>query len=364
MTTADQTSPQMLQSQRASGVPSDYNDEIDLIDIIGFVWRWRKSIIGSALAGMALGAGIWAFKHQSVGAPAAVGGQWTAMVTPATDGFQNALIVSNLTTFLKTDVGARPLFENPSILGAELNEAQIQRLTSQQQSGGGVLKAIETHGNQLAVTLDCAAGCNSEQMAKAVPAAINRTIAAFNLKFADPYEKAQEEISRRQLDLGLVKTQALRLFSRYGGLSRDFNQYVVTGLGGILATDKTGDVVMFLLGPVPETEPLRKKLIETQSKAQVAYVAAQDQVKLIKTASGVETLMHLPSLGETAELRQAQASALPTTGKGLNNIFVAIILGGLLGGMGGIFLAAIRAFFATNAARLRAVISGRETTGQ
>jgi len=32
--------------------------------------------------------------------------------------------------------------------------------------------------------------------------------------------------------------------------------------------------------------------------------------------------------------------------------------------MGGIFLAAIRAFFATNAARLRAVISGRETTGQ
>jgi hypothetical protein len=364
MTTADQTSPQMPQSQRASGVTSDYNDEIDLIDIIGFVWRWRKSIIGSALAGMALGAGIWAFKHQSVGAPAAVGGQWTAVVTPATDDFQNGIIVANLTTFLKTEVGARTLFENPSILGAELNEPQIQRLTSQQQSGSGVLQAIETHGNQLAVTLDCAAGCNSELMAKAVPAAINRTIAAFNLTFVDPYEKAQEEISRRQLDLALVKTQALRLFSRYGGLSRDFNQYVVTGLGGILATDKTGDVVMFLLGPVPGNEPMRKKLIETQAQAQVAYTAAEDRLKVIKAAAGVETLTQLPTLPGTAELHKAPTAALPSSGKGLNNIVVAIILGGLLGGMGGIFLAAIRAFFATNAARLRAVISGRETTGQ
>ncbi|MBM4253245.1 MAG: hypothetical protein FJ146_14845 [Deltaproteobacteria bacterium] len=361
MTTADQTGQPVLTAERTLGAGSDYADEIDLIDIIGFMWRWRKTIVSCTLTGLALGGGIWAVKHRPVGAPDAVAGQWTAVVSPATEGFQTALIATNLTAFLKTEAGAQALFENPSIIGATLNEGQQKRLASQQQSGSGALRGIEVKGTQLLISLDCSAGCEAAALEKSVPIALNRAIAAFNLKYAEPYEKAQEEVALRQLELGSIKTQALKLYNKHSGLGRDYSEFVITGLGAALATDKTGDVVTFLLGPVPATEPLRIKLINQQSEAQVAYAAAQEQLKLVKTGSGVETLTRLPLLSTGSELKQASALPLPVSGKGLNNVFVAVVLGTILGGMAGIFVAAIRAFFRSNAARLRSVLAGAGT---
>ncbi len=357
MTTADQMSQPVLTRDHAVGSGSEYADEIDLIDIIGFIWRWRKTILSCTLAGTALGGSIWAIKHRRVGAPDAVAGQWTAVVNPATEGFQTTLMVSNLTTFLKTDAGAQALFENPSIIGATLDESQQRRLASQQQAGSGALRSLEVKGSQLLVSLDCAAGCEADALAASIPAALNRAIAAFNLKYAEPYEKAQEEVALRQLELGSIKTQALKLYGKHAGLGKEYSQFIITGLGAALASDKTGDVVTFLLGPVPSTEPLRRKLIDEQSQAQIAFTAAQDQLKLVKTASGVETLTLLPMLSTSIELKQASSSPLPVSGKGLNNVFVAVVLGTILGGMAGIFIAAIRAFFRSNKSRLQAVLS-------
>jgi hypothetical protein len=356
MTTVDETTKPALTVDRAGNYDGEYADEIDLIDIIGFVWRWRKTIVAFTLGGLAIGGGIWAVKHRPIGAPDAVAGQWTAVVSPAGEGFQNALLATNLSTFLKTEVGAQSLFDNPSVLGAELNDGESRRLASQQQAGSGAIRGIEVRGSQLAVSLDCAAGCEAAQLPVAVPAALNRAIAAFNMKYAEPFEKAQEEIAMRQLEIGSIKSAALRLYVKSSGLTKEYSQYVITGLGSFLANDKTGDVITFLLGPVPESEPLRKTLLEQQARAQVAYVASQDQLKLVKAASGVETLAKLPLLNTTAELKQTSTTPASVSGKGLNNVFVALVLGTILGGMAGIFVAAIRAFFAANAARLKAVV--------
>ncbi len=357
MTTADQSSQPVLSRESALATGSDYADEIDLIDIIGFMWRWRKTIVTCTLSGMALGGAIWAVKHRPVGAPDAVAGQWTAVLTPANEGFQATLIATNLTNFLKTEPGAQALFENPSIIGATLSDSQQKRLASQQQSGSGALRSIDVLGTQLVVNLDCSAGCEAGALEVSVPTALNRAITAFNLKYAEPYEKAQEEVALRQLELGSIKTQALKLYNRHSGLSRDYSEFIVTGLGAALAADKTGDLVTFLLGPVPPTEPLRRKLIDQQSEAQVAFVAAQDQLKLVKTGSGVETLTKLSLLSNSAQLKQASSVPLPVSGKGLNNVLVAVVLGTILGGMAGVFVAAIRAFFRSNAVRLKAVLA-------
>lgn len=342
--------------------PSAYqdHDEIDLVDIIGFFWRSRALVATSIVGGVLIAGATWFIKGRSDDAlPLRPTGPavWSARIGAENgDDAGLAAVPQQLTSFIKTTAGARAFYESLA-QAADRPKLKTEDLVSKQVAGQGMLKSLEIRGAEMVVTLEDTGIIKGPEMKVVLPVALNQTVAAFNKNFADVQASLMVESLNAQLKLGETKLKALQLFDRYAGLSAPLKATVVEGLMQELAVTTRPDTILFFLAAIPDTDQQKKEILTEYRKQFVAYEALQNQARTLAKSLGLESIAPMVQLGAVTDWSESAPEA-PAAGVGLRiveRLPLLLVLGAVLGGAFGTFVAMLRMFWVSNQQRLQEI---------
>jgi hypothetical protein len=332
------------------------NHEMDLIEIVGFLWHSRFFVFGGAVLGVLGAASIWVANRSQEDLSAGTNIIWNAKLAAANGNDADLLTIpAQLSSFLKTRMGSSAFYEGLAKT-IKLDENTLNDLSTKQQTGDGLVKSLGIDNSQLSINIESNGILAEEEVRKALPLALNTTIDIFNNNLASMHGNLLEEGLEIQLKMSEIKIKSFQLFDRYVEFSPPVEKTIVESMIKELANNSSPDAITFLLAAVPNSAIQKSHLVAEYKKLHQANEALISQSKALAKSIGVEYVTPLATLGPVSELTTVSSSALRFSNSLWPKLPVLLILGSLLGGLVGTFLALLRSFWKNNRQRLKAVL--------
>ena len=199
---------------------------------------------------------------------------------------------------------------------------------------------------------------NKEELQQALPAALNATILAFNLKYANIYTKISEKRLDLTMRMGEIKLNSLNLFdSHFKAFPRAEQGAYSTMLLG-LSRSSEPDTISFLLSVVSDENSTKKILLTNYLRYYQERETLETQGKIISQAIGVTAIAPMMPFNKLLSLTAITApnsAALPLPSR---HLLSAAALGLTLGILGGTLASIALLFWKKNTVRLRTILQG------
>jgi hypothetical protein len=327
------------------------DDEIDLLDVIGFFWRFRRIIVSGVVLGFLGSVALWVAK-QPAKSTVSANIVWWAQLSPDENGAGLASAPQQLKNFLRTPYGARAFYKGFA-RGVKNKSLPIEDWAIKQQGDGGLVKDIESTGRTLSIVVESAGYLTEEEIRQALPIAINSAVAAFNDKFAEVQAKITEDNLELQMQMGAIKIKALQLFDLNLNISAASEKTITEAIVRELTRNSGPDTITFLLSAIPDDNVLKRELLSEYKKQFQANEALQAQLRVLTKTLGVESVVPLTTFGTVTELVQGQTMENTAPAPHLQPLLMMIVLGVIIGGFISSIMALALSFWKRNREQLQ-----------
>jgi hypothetical protein len=332
-------------------------NEYDLIDIIGFLWRSKHLIFGGMIIGLLMSLFLWLWMHRTADALLeTVLVQARAEVTVA-DEQALALMPIILTNHMKTEAGANAFYDGLQASGEV--QINVEQNVAQQLNSRGLLKSFEVDGKSIKVTIERPYPLSAEHLRPALLSALNALITDYNDKYFT-FKKTQNLISEQMLEaqngMADLKMRSLRLFDRHANFSMALNNSIVSGIMPDLANNTSADAIVFLLSVVPDSDAEKSQIIESYRQKSLNFETLKARgLNLTKTLDGEVSAQLIP-ISQVADIKGYDKGSDEKASSRLNVLTVSLV-GLVLGMAAGIMVSLALNFTRQHMSRIREVFS-------
>lgn len=337
----------------AEPLPSLGSDDVDLIDMIAFLWRSKTAIVGGILSGVALAGVIWTIAHLG-NRPVEKAGDWTASFQ-ANKGEEPrmASLTLNLNSYLKTQSGAQSFYE--AIDPEKKNSVDQAEWAVKQINGQGMIKAVEFNGSAMTVALQNLGSQPIEDFKQSFPLALNAAIRSFNKNIADINNRLNQDQLNAQMQLANTKLKILKLFNKYSNPSSALQKQVVEGVVKDISNTAKPEPLIFLLATVPDSDTEKATLLREFQKISLELERLDAMRRNLSRSLGVDDLVPLTELSKPSTFA-------PVTNKANVGVKIferlpnTLIFGAAMGAILGTLYAVVSLFWRHNRRRFQTLI--------
>ncbi|MDQ3233012.1 MAG: hypothetical protein M3Q07_14430 [Pseudobdellovibrionaceae bacterium] len=353
-----------MSSYQESGIDHPIRDsirhrdfgEIDLIDVIGFLWKSRFFILAGVLCGMLIGGGYWMNKKVSNSELPLLPQLWNVRLTMSGQNeSQLALSTQYVNLLLKSREGAKIFYR--TLVEKTGKNFPADEWAAKQSSGHGLVGVLENRGDSIFVEFQNTDGVWTEdEIKRGLPIAFNQVISEYNRAFMDDKDSLINDILDLQLKMNELKIKALRMFDSYAAISPQMQKTVVEGLMKDFTNSGNPNSLAFLLSAVPNDDAQKSSILSEYKKIYLTHQMLLSREKAIASRFGLESLAFVSEFPSDVDIK-AEAKAVSTPVKLFRqSIFVMLGLGAILGAVIGLVVALNILFWRKNYARLKVVL--------
>jgi hypothetical protein len=336
----------------------DPSDEIDLVDLLGFFWRWRLWFVSFAFVGL-VGANLlyYAFKYPTN--TQVVPGIWDIKlefssnkdtITPAS--------VAPFVTMLQSPQGAK-LFKD--LLLSQLPPALQEPLTqwhTQWLANPGKPQWLEINESGFVLHLEAPESLQVLAHESSIEQGFQNLLDKYAILVLDPFKKLLEKKTQTLRDLGSISFEAYRDFLSDGKfppeMRRDFVAAIMKNAGGYLSLDQ---YTLILSGGSENADSIQKKMEKFQSTNQ-EFENIQSQIaQAIKTYSPAGPL----PLEGTLKVAKTEFTPSLVPRQGINPIVKYNVLGFFLAMMLAMMGALVGQFYRVNKSRIIEILKSPQS---
>jgi hypothetical protein len=335
--------------------------ELDLIDLIAFLWGSRLELI------LALGLGaisgffgwIWLntvnrnqpFQHKF----------WTASIHDVFPKFTAEEASQKLSNFLKTQQGAKSLYQGINSV-AQFEPLPTEVWIQKQVLGEGIVEGVRVGKGDVIVTLRIPDKWSKSELDLRVMYGLNSAIREFNSTEQKEFDELfQEEFSVKSR-LSRLKLKVIQLYDRHSTLTANAKAAVISNVVDSLPQSLTADSVIFLLSDVPDHVVDKKALIrdfgEYRRKIELLQRRMKNEGYDLLTATGYLPLVELNSPLKSAAIARTIANNSLSELKG--NLPFFLIVGAIAGFVLGILVWLSKSYWKKNSGRIRMIFKTKE----
>jgi hypothetical protein len=329
------------------------NEEIDLIDMIGFAWQSRYFILCGCALAFCIALFIWYSTKvkanntdQNQNYQVQISGEVANDTNPD-------LVARSLTKFSKTASGVEAFYQG--LMKASNDPGLKNRIKMQDY-----IQSFDTRNDTFFVVLSAPSGWDVDQFKNTIPTALNSVIDAFNEKSEDLLRQRKtlaHQLTMTQLEFASIKYKSLLLFEKYSTLPSPSKQALLTGLGSEMATIDEDNSVLFMLNSLLGISKEAEGLIVDYEEILVKNSLIQEKIRIQKKHEVDEPTNILPKFGKVVSIQPFLSSTGAAISSINQNILVLLTLA-LFGGTAlGLILSAMSNFWRLNQQRLRQLLS-------
>jgi hypothetical protein len=343
-----------------NNIKAGLGHEFDLIDLIGFLWRWRRYLLAGMVLGALIGASSAYIKTlwQTNATIGPVGYRWKAsyLIEKDIHDSQHALPTAIL-SFLNTPLGASTFYGE---INSKLNSPLfvVSDWVIKQQNGTGFIVSMEVDKDEVVIDVESTFPISAEDIEKSLKDSLNKTIETFNGRFAQAMASLREESLALHLQIGESKIAALKHFDQNESLSPDFKKSLLEGLTRELTQKWTVDTMIMLLGTSAPEDQTAAFIQNYQNRLKKMETLRSLEQSLAKQ-SGIEDPSIISSLGSQKKLKLQDTEnverKIPTSF--FARPWVGLVMGAALGFMLAVTIAAVFSFYSANRDRLKKVVA-------
>lgn len=341
---------------------TERSDELDLVDIIIFLWRWRLLIVISTLTGLTFGA-VLAFYKSKVSPSLPQNGTWSLVVntsprsqispaSPVSGVAQVApLLTDQISTALRSPLATLDFSpEKPDLSSQPFQKILTSWHAKLTSSSPATPPVLEFKGSTVYFRIEAPSGLDGTLLSQALIKTANQTISRYNQEVVTPFQKLEAERDIALLNLSKINFDVIRLFetksSTPSALNVEILKSLVNNSSGPIA--KSG--VYFLLGGIPDSIPEKKTLLKDYLQTDEAVARDRTISEEYKKRYPPNGPNFAPTLEQATSLTFDAAAAPPITSF---NPIVYLIIGGFLGGGFSMMIALVWQFARANSTRIR-----------
>ncbi len=324
-----------------------YQDEIDLVDIAAFMWKWSRLIGATMLSGALLSGSIVTYKNKvqgGVGKPAT----WTLSYKLEDSKSADPIALPQaLTIAIKTPEGSAAFKEAAKGTPLLLDWLGKQLALPEKSH------ALEVIGSDAVVSLDASWKLADNETIAKLQEAINQVIVVYNEKHASKLTSLSEEKAKLTLSQGKLLLEVVQAFEAKSPLSSLLTRELIASA----ITPTTNDAsqgALILIGALPEGLPERDKFYQTYISTQARLAEIASEQAALKKLFTLETLTleKAPLLGAVEKVDAPIVNA-----EGMKKLMVMLVAGALGGFILGVMGASVAQFFRSNWGRFKDLVS-------
>ena len=335
-----------------------YDEEVDLIDLIGYLWQWRFWIAAGSLLGAGLGTG-WIYYKQNISPLHGTNSTHWILTYPIQERPGNVPVeVSSAVhmAYINSIPGAIEFYK---ALNAELKDSRfaIEEWVSRQGAGSGLIDSIEANGSDLIVEINDTGLLAEAEIREAFSKGFSVSIDSFNKSFGIPGENLRKEDFTAQLKLADLKLKALQIFTTKNRFSKETQNVVLEAASKSLS--ESSSISAFAMLITQSSEELDEKIqLMADFRQQINQIEGiKSREKAILKEAGTESLFVLNRV-------KPLKSAIPVVGKVDKNktsgLYQKVWFGFGIGALTGLTLTILgimtAAFLRENHDRLRSIL--------
>lgn len=340
--------PMLTSQEYPSG--TERINELDLVDIIVFIWRWRVLLAISILIGSMGGAGLGFYTPKRLVTSQQIG---TWLVTVGTLSADQSL-TDQIPFALKSPLAASAFKAMPTdseTLPQSILTALISWHNKLLSNPSQTNPAIEIYGQKAVFRIDAPSDIDGAVLSKNIVAFANLAIDRYNDQIVRPFKNLESNLEAAQLELSKITFEVIRLFESKSTtptvVSSEILKALVNHSSGQLAKSE----IYFLLGGIPDSAPEKQTLLLAFQKAEKIADTESHLVEDYVKRFPPNGPSMAPKLDPSSIIESNFQDSLINDSK--RNPIVYSIVGGFLGGLFATFLASIWQFAKANRARIR-----------
>lgn len=331
-------------------------DEIDLIDVIGFLWKSRLIILVGVLFGMICGGGYWMNKKASNSGLPILPQLWNVRLTMIGQSeSQLALSTQYINILLKSQDGSRIFYR--TLVEKTGKTFPADEWAVKQSSGNGLVGVLEKRGDGISVEFQNIDGLWTEdEIKRGLPVAFNQVISEFNRSFMNDKYSLINDILDLQLKMNELKIKALRMFDSYAAISPQMQKTVVESLMKDFTNSGNPNSLAFLLSALPKDDAQKSSILSEYKQIYLVHQMLLSREKVIASRFGMESLVFVSEFPNDVDVKVETKAVSAPVKLFRQSVFVTVGLGAFLGAVIGLVVALNVAFWRKNYARLKMVL--------
>lgn len=331
------------------------DDELNLLDVLRFIWKWRTIILSSSIVGSLLGYGsiYYRIKTQKASTNNLI---WTAVYSLESNGDKENLLGAPaiLDQFLKTNAGARIFV---GALNKQLDSPRINAdvWSAKQEGGSGLLSSIEVINQTLVVEFNPSGQVNETEIKNLLGKSINLTIDEFNARYGRPSEQLRIEEFNIQIEIAKLKNRIIAEAYGQEEPKKDYeSKFLNTPSAEGKNSIKSDQFFAMLLSKLSEDSPKKDDLIKRYVNLVVYIESLQTRYRNLLRASGVDTLFPLSKVQNLLGITSREGPTKVSDSRPLlSKPWLGLIMGGLAGFTIGILVVTIFSLLKKQLRRMR-----------
>lgn len=349
------------QGDIGNNIKAGFGHEFDLIDLIGFLWRWRKQLLIGVLLGGLIGVSSSYIKilSQPRSGSDRVGYHWKASYELVENSTQDSPYAppSAILSFLNTPLGATSFYGE---INSRLNSPLfvVSDWVSRQENGTGFIVAMDADQGEVVIDIESTFPMSADDVGKSLRESLNRIIETFNERFGKSMASIRKENLAVNLQIGALKMSALKSFDQNKSLSSNFKKYLLEGLTKDLTQKWSVDTIVMLMGSQSSSEETISLIQSYQRQLKKLENLKSLEQPLVKQA-GTEDPMIISKIGEQKKIvildTRNTDRKMPTSF--FAKPLVGIVMGAVLGLFVSLTIAVIITFYSANRERLNKIVT-------
>ena len=328
--------------------------ELDLVDIIGFTWRWRRCLMVSLLAGGAIGVIV----VNALPVPLQSRKYGINFSVPSDDPTVLQALPVALTAILNTPEGSRQFYQSLPELHAGLR-LTVDSWIAAQQAGEGLIRGFEPGVNRITAMVEIERSINNIEFQGHLLKTLNDLIRTFNSRYVEGVQRLEQEQIESSVAVARLKADALHMFDQYSMLSPDMKRVVASDLIDGEHSQVSIEGLVFFLGSVnePDAANAKAQLFERYQALLARQKRGRQEISARKRAIGLDIMVRLPLFdGVSAEKGSALRGLEPKSG-GVLRLVLTLLMGMIAGGFVGVIVASSIDFLRHNKNRIANALS-------
>jgi hypothetical protein len=348
-----ETMTSLIEDDKSPLVPllSYKRDELDLVNIVGFLWKWKSWIASGSLFGLVVASSIVALGklNSGIGSDSI---RWTAKVSFPQNLSQAEHDTASLTLthFIANPAGNAALLQSFSEAGDEL--AHLSCFVGD----NCLLQSAQESGASIAIFVNQPKALKEDEVRKQLLMVLNSLVGKFNAEYASPQLIRKNELLVIQNRIAHLRNRGLELFAKFSVLSSDSKNSILSAIPTQLVGEKSADMFTFLLGNVPDSNAEKAALIAEYDRLQSARDILAQKIRAVSKSLGLEIIAPLPKLSEIHSVQVLSPQSSSSDRVFANRTLAIIIFGFLAGTMLGTLVAFGLSFWNRNRDRIRQIV--------
>ncbi|RZJ76998.1 MAG: hypothetical protein EOO45_00075 [Flavobacterium sp.] len=326
--------------------------EYDLIDVIGFFWKSRLSVLLGLIIGLVIAALILILNQYTTSKRQNPSRELVIqMRTQDPENLMPELSTLQLNSFLNSEEGARSFYVGMATSSKKSNII-IEEWVKHQLNNQGMINKLENISGDISFIFRNIPNLTDDELKIALPIALNEVVSRFNNFVGKNKGEIVHQKIETQIKLDLLKIKAIQLFQKESSLSNDFKKIILAGIVDEIVIPTRIDGIAFLLSSVPDSNEFKANILSEYVELFTAYdiLLIREQNFLKKYRLSENSSIMKIALANNLHIQEVEDLSLRN--KLIRNPIAILSLGAIFGAMAGIGWAIFLIFYRNNKTRL------------